>query len=106
MQLVAPDDATRGVDDADAIGVAVERDADLGADLGDLLLEIGDVRLDRGIGVVVGEAAVGLAVQRGHVEAELAQQRHGDAADAVAGVDDDLDPARRRGRCDSSTMAM
>ena len=51
-QLVAPQDAALTVDGADAIAIAVEGDAEIGLDLGDLVLELDQVmRLGR-IGVM------------------------------------------------------
>ena len=74
-QLVAPDDAPLAVDDADAVGVAVERDAHLGAGLAAPARSVGDVLGDGGIGVVVGEAPVRLAVERARPRSPGAQDR-------------------------------
>ena len=52
------------VDRADAVGVAVEGDAEVELLVGDELLQVGEVGLDRRVGVVVGEGAVDLGVER------------------------------------------
>ena len=83
------------VDDADAVGVAVVGDAEVGAQLDDLRLQVDDVARVLGVGQVVGEAPVGLAVELDHVAADAAQQLgRVEAGDAVAGVDDDARAGR------------
>ena len=59
-QLVAPDHPPFAVNRADAVAVAVEGDAEVELLVGDELLKVGEVLLDRRIGVVVGEGAVDL----------------------------------------------
>ena len=55
-------------------------------------LEVAQVLGDRGIGMMVGEGAVGLAEERRHLGAERLEGRHGDeAARAVAAVHDHAD---------------
>ena len=67
-QLVAVDDAALLVDEHDAIGVAVERDAEIGAHLPHLLGE----RLRRGrADVAVDVEAVRIDAERDHLGAEL-----------------------------------
>ncbi len=61
QQLVAPEDAPLAVHDADAVGVAVQADAQVGAGLlhlGDQVLQVLD---HGGVGMVVGEAPVHVA---------------------------------------------
>ena len=83
------------VDDADAVRVAVVGEPHVGADLGDLGHQVAHVLLHLRIRQVVGEAAVGLAVELDHLAAEPAQELGGeDARDAVARVDHHLEPAR------------
>ncbi len=70
-QAVTPDDLAGLVDDAQAIAVAVPGDADAGF----LGLHPVDQRLQvlrhRGVGVMIGEAAVHLAEEGGGVQPEL-----------------------------------
>ena len=80
------------VDHADAVGVAVPGQAEVGAGLHDFLLEVHDVLGILGVGQVIREAAVRLAVQLDHLAAETTQQRRPvHARDAVAGVGHDLE---------------
>ena len=77
---------------ADAVGVAVEGDAQLGAGPPDRLLQVLEVLGNGRIGVVVREGAVRLAEERRHLGAERLEGRDGDhAADAVPAVGDHLD---------------
>ena len=83
--LVAVDDAALLVDDHDAVGVAVERDADVGAHLAHL----GAQRLRRGgAALLVDVAAVGLDADLDHLGAQLPQRlgRHL-VAGAVGAID-------------------
>ena len=93
-QLIAPQDAAAGVDDADAVGVTVERHAQFGADLGHLGDEIGQVGLYGRVGMMMGKAPGGLTVELGDLEAEASQQHGRHATGAVAGIDDHLEAAR------------
>ena len=93
QQLVAEYDAPRLIHGADAIAVTVERDPQLGARAADGGLEVAQVLEHRGVGVVVREAAVGLAEQRHNLGAELSQGLDRDEArHAVATVHHRLDP--------------
>ena len=87
QQLVAPDHTALAVDRADAVAVAIESDAEIEASLRDQLAQIGEVRLDRRIGMVVREMAVDGGEQQmmlpGQPRRELFD--HG-ARGAVAGV--------------------
>ena len=87
------------VDDEAAVGVAVEGQADVGPLGDDPRLEVDQVlRLDR-VGLVVGEGAVELEVHRHELDrsvpSRVEDRRRGVAGHAVAGVDDDLEPAAR-----------
>ena len=85
--LVAVDDLALLVDDHDAVGVAVERDADVGAHLAHLVAQ----RLRRGrAALVVDVAAVGLDADLDDLGAQLPQRlgRHL-VAGAVGAIDDD-----------------
>ena len=93
QQLVAVDDVAALVGDEHAVGVAVERDADIGAHLAHLAAQL----LGRGrAAVAVDVEAVGLDADRDHLGAELPQRlrRHliGGAVGAI-----DHDRAGRRG---------
>ena len=70
QQLVAEDDLAGLVDRADPVGVAVERDAQLGPGAPHLGLQVAQVLGHRGIGMVVGEGPVRLAEERRHLGAE------------------------------------
>ena len=97
--LVAVDDLALLVDDHHPVGVAVERDADVGAQLAHLVAE----RLRRGrAALVVDVVAVGLDADLDHLGAQLPQRvgRHL-VAGAVGAIDDDAqaveaDVARQR----------
>ena len=85
------------VDEEAAVGVAVEGQPDVGALVEHPRLQVDEVlRLDR-VGLVVREGAVELEVHRHQldlVRAEPPEDRgRGVAGHAVAGVDDDLEPA-------------
>ncbi len=84
------DDLAALVDDEAAVGVAVEGQPDVGAELDDLRLQVRRVgRVDR-VRLVVREAAVELEVQRRHLERQaLEDGRHGVPAHAVARVNND-----------------
>ncbi len=83
------------VHDADAIGVAVVRDAEVGTHLDDPGLEVHHVLRVLGIRQVVRKAPVGFAVELDDLAADAAQQLGAvEPRDAVAGVHDDLEPPR------------
>src|SRR5262249_13372389 len=66
--------------------------ADFGTELGNLAAQRFDIFLDGRVGMVIGETAIGLTVERGDIEAKASQDGHAvDAAHAVAGIDDDLE---------------
>ena len=86
------------VDDEAAVGVTVEGQAEVGAVLPDGGLQVDEVLGVERVGLVVGEAAVELEVERDDGErkgrqagAGLEHGRDRVAAHAVAGVDDDLE---------------
>jgi hypothetical protein len=91
--LVAVDDAAGLVDDVHPVGVAVERDAEIGAGLEHLA--------PAGLGIGRAAAALMLAVRR-HAErhdigAELPQHRgRGAVGGAVGAVDHDAQPSSDR----------
>ena len=87
------------VDDEAAVGVAVEGQPDVGALGDDRALQVDEVRRLERVGLVVGERAVELEVQRHDRQRQRGQDGvaehggHGVAAHPVAGVDDDLQRA-------------
>ena len=84
------------VDDPDAIGVAVPRQAEVGAELQDLGLQVHHVLRILGVGQVVGEAPVRLAVQLDDIAADATKQLGTVAArHAVAGIDHHAESAGR-----------
>ena len=89
-QLITPQDPTGAVDGADTIGVAVERDAQISAEMLDGEDQGAEVLGLSRIGVVVREATVEVAVEWQDVEAQLGVKGHrGGTSSAVAGIDDD-----------------
>ena len=90
---------TEVVDEEHAVGVAVEREADVGAAVEHRALQVLEVLdLDR-VGRVVRERAVELAEEHGERERQaLEHLRHDEATHAVRGVGDDLRAAAARRR--------
>ena len=87
-ELVAEEDLARLVHRADAVGVAIERDAELGAVPPHLGLQVAQVLGDGRVGMMVREGAVRLAEERRHLGAELAERLdRDDAARAIAAID-------------------
>src|SRR5256885_800443 len=101
-ELVAPEDAGLLVDGPDAIGIPIPGDADVGLAIRHLLLQIAQVRLDGGIGVMVRKRPVEIAEQLDDVVSERAQQTRPDqTARAVPGIAHDADrPDRHAQRLD------
>ena len=94
QQLVAVDDVPALVDDEHAVGIAIQRDADIGAHFLHLLAK------RRGLGraaFVVDVEAVGLDPHRDHLGVELPQRlrRHA-IAGAVGAVHDHAQPVERK----------
>ncbi len=76
---------------ADAVGITIERDSQLGAGPANLGLKIGEILRNGGIGMVIGEGSVGFAEERRHFGAERPQGRNRDqAADSVATIHHDM----------------
>ena len=85
-ELVAVDHMALLVDDDDAVGIAVERDADIGAQLAHLA----DQRLRRGrADVAVDVEAVGLDPDRDDLGAELPERLGRDLVGGAVGAIDD-----------------
>ena len=63
QQLVAPDHAAFTVDRADPVSVTIESDAEIEILLGDHCAQIGQILLDRGIGMMIGEGTIDLRIQ-------------------------------------------
>src|SRR6185436_4647974 len=93
---VAADRLTLLVDEGGAVGVAVEGDAEVGVVLAHRRLQVVEVLELERVGLVVGEGAVELEVERDDVDAELVEDGAVDRAHAVGGVDGYLE-ARRAG---------
>ena len=102
-QLVAVDHMAALVDDHDAVGVAVERDADVGAHLAHLAA----AALRRGrAAILVDVEAVGLDADRDHVGAELPQRLGRDpVGGAVGAIDHDAQAFERRASRGSVRLA-
>ena len=93
-QLVAVDEVALLVDDHDPVGVAVERDADVGAHLAHLGGESG--RRGRA-DLAVDVEAVGLDADRDHLGAEFPQRLRRDlVGGAVGAIDDDAHAVERQ----------
>ncbi len=92
--MIAVDHVAVLVDGADAIGVAIEGDAQLGArfaDFGDQVRQVGG---NRGIGMMVREMAVHVEEQLGGVDVELLEDAmHYGAGGAVSRVGHHFDAA-------------
>ena len=85
------------VDHEHPVGVAVEGEADVGAGLEDPGPQVGLVLDLDGVGRVVREAAVELAVEEVEVEGQLGEhRRHDEPAHAVGGVGDHLERHEHR----------
>ena len=94
QQHVAVDDVAVFVDRADAVGVAIEGDAKLGAGFADFGDQVREIRGNGGIGMMVGKVAVHLEEQLGGVDVDLFENAMDDRAGrAVARVGDHLDAA-------------
>ena len=92
-QLVAVDEVAALVGDHHAIGVAVERDPDVGAHLPHLAAE--RIRLG-GAAILVDVEAVGIDADREHLGAEFPQRVGHDAIGrAVGAIDDDAQAVER-----------
>ena len=91
-QEVAVDELAGVVDEEAAVGVAVPRDAEVGALLAHLVHDELAVLRQQRVGLVVGELAVGLPVGLDEVEAVEALEDRADhrAGHAVAAVEHDL----------------
>src|SRR5450759_1763215 len=88
---VGIDDVAALSDDAEAVAVAVEREADFGVAALQGFDQVGEILRHRGIRVVIGESAVHLAEEFGHLAAETAiQLRRVRTGDTVAAVDGDF----------------
>src|SRR3954469_5187021 len=90
-QVVAPDYVTGVVDDTDPIGVAVERNSNVGV----VLLYSGNQRLEifrhRRIRMVIRKGAVALAEETAWLDAELGKKlRRHHCARTISAVDDNL----------------
>ena len=94
-QLVAVDYFAGFIHGADAVGVAIEGDAQFGLGFAHFIDEGLEVFGDRRVGVMVREAAVHFEVHFGGVGVEALEEAvHHGTAGAVAGVDGDFDAAR------------
>src|SRR4029077_6413777 len=97
QQLVAEHGATLLVHRADAIAVAVEGDPQLRLVAADGRLQIAKILDHGGIGMMVGERAVGLTEQRDDLGAETLQRFHrDDARDSIAAIHHGFHLARER----------
>src|SRR6185436_13248816 len=74
QQVVAPDDVTGIVDHPNAVGIAVERDSNVGAVLLHRRYQLFYILWNRGIGMVIGERPVTLAEQTAWLDSESGEQ--------------------------------
>ena len=100
-QDVAPHHRAGFVHHPDAVGIAVEADAQSRSGPANLRRHVHDILVDRGIGVMVREGPVELAVEGDHVGSDRLQHRHrGERPGSVRAVHDhlqrrdSLEPAR------------
>ena len=97
QHLVAPEDVAVVVDEADAVGVAVEGDPEVGAVLLHGVDQDLHVLFDRRVGMVIREAAVRLRKDVAHVAAQRRNDARRDrTGGAVPGVDHHLELPRQR----------
>ena len=90
QQPVSGDVMALFIDEARAVGVAIEGEAEVGAGLQHHGLQVPRHLRVFGVGQVVGVGAVGLAIEAMHGQAERAQHWwHPGAAQAVAGIEYD-----------------
>ena len=90
QKLIRPDHAARGVDRADPVPIAIERDAEMEVVVRDHAFQIGKVRLDRRIGVMMRKMAVHIGVEQVMLtRQELDQLLDDRAARAVPAVPGD-----------------
>ena len=95
-ELVSTDQAAGAVHRRDPVAVAVQADAELGARLDHARLQGDHVLVHRGVGVVVREGAVHLAVEAVDLGADPPQQvRREETAGGVGRVEHQPDRARR-----------
>ena len=64
QQLIAPHHAALAIDRADPVCIAIEGDAEIAALFAHHAFQIGQIGFHRGIGVVIGEAAIHVAEQQ------------------------------------------
>ena len=92
-QLVAVDEVAVLVGDHHAVGIAVERDPDVGAHLAHLAAE--RLRLG-GAAILVDVEAIGIDADREHLGAQFPQRGRNDSIGcAVGAIDDDPQPVER-----------
>ena len=90
QKLIAPEDISAVGDHADPVGVSVIGDTGVGLLFQDEADQFPEIIRDGGIGKVVGEAAVRIAVDVGNLAAVALQQGEGEkTAHAVAAVEND-----------------
>src|SRR3546814_20845382 len=87
QDLIAPEDASLRIDEAEAVAVAVEGDAEVAALAQHGLLKLLQVRRHRRIRMVIREAAVALRVQQDVCAWQApGHRRHGLSRGPVAGI--------------------
>ncbi len=88
-QLIAPHHAAQPIDSADPVRIAIKGHAKITALLGHHALQIGQIGLNRGIGVMIGEIAVHIREQQmmgaGQDACQLFHHRPGNAIAAIPG---------------------
>ncbi len=94
--MVTPDHAAFAVDRADAVAVAVERDAEVEILLGNERAQVRQIRFDRGIGMMIGKVAVDISVEEVMLPREAGGERfQRRARGAVTGIPADAQPLDR-----------
>ena len=95
-QLIAPDDRAAVVHRADAVGVAVEGDAEVGLGLAHLVDQRLEVFGHGRVGMMIGEPAIHFEKHFGGIHVQVFEKAvHYRTARAVARVEDHADAARK-----------
>jgi len=98
QQLVTPDHAALAIDRADPVAIAIESHSEIELLVRDQRLEVRQIGLDRGIGMMIGEIAIHFGVKQmmgaRQARSKFLKRR---AGSTIARIPADLEPGERRG---------